>query len=283
MQGVAEGANLRLGAVILLNVIDDLANNFPRCSGLAVGEGLTGDGAYLLGRNLDYPLFLEALVELQTLFVLEPQGGLPLASLAWPGYVGVCTGMNRAGVALAQLTAMSRDCSFKGTPAALRFRQALEAGASVSEVAARVLAAPTTIGNNLLLAEPRTATVLELSARRQAVRYPQEGCLTVTNHYQTELMLPLKGRFPLRPPLSPLAPYHFTEAYSRGRDDRLRQLAQGRLDPPRLQAILADPHIANPGTAVSAVFAPAIRTLWVARGGRPPVNQGPFVRIKPWG
>ena len=74
--------------------LDDLANNRPRCSALAVGERRTADGAYLMGRNLDYPLFIEPLAQLKTLFLLEPHQGQPLASLAWPGYVGVCTGMN---------------------------------------------------------------------------------------------------------------------------------------------------------------------------------------------
>jgi hypothetical protein len=94
MTGVASGADLGLGSLLLINVLDDLANNSPRCSALAVGEGRTG-GPYLMGRNLDYPLFTESLAQLQTLFVLEPHRGQPLASLAWPGYVGVCTGMNR--------------------------------------------------------------------------------------------------------------------------------------------------------------------------------------------
>ena len=92
-----------------------------------------------MGRNLDYPVFTEPLTEFQTLFLIEPHRGQRLASLAWPGYVGVCTGINAAGVALAQLSAMSRDRTLKGTPAALRFRQALEDGDTVDAVAARVL------------------------------------------------------------------------------------------------------------------------------------------------
>src|SRR5271157_2317305 len=114
MAAVAAGAQVSLGTVLLINVADDLANNTPRCSALAVGGARTPDGAYLMGRNLDYPVFLDVLVPLQTLFLLEPHHGRPLASLAWPGYVGVCTGLNRSGVALSQLSAMSRDRTLKG-------------------------------------------------------------------------------------------------------------------------------------------------------------------------
>jgi hypothetical protein len=281
--GVATGADLGLSSLLLINVVDDLANNSPRCSALAVGEDFTSRGDYVMGRNLDYPLFTAPLVQLQTLFRIDPHQGQPLASLAWPGYVGVCTGINGAGVALAQLSSMSRDRTRQGTPAALRFRQALETGQTVREVAALVLGYTGTIGNNLLLCGPRDALVLELSARQGAVRYPQHGVLTATNHYQSPVMQALKGRFPPRPPYAVLSPYHFSEAYSRARDQRLQHLAgQRALMPEDLQRILADPHIANAGTAVCTVFHPAERLMWVARGDTPPVNQGAFEALKLW-
>jgi hypothetical protein len=284
LAGVAAGADLGLGSLLLINVVDDLANNSPRCSALAVGERRTAGGPFLMGRNLDYPLFIEPLAQLQTLFLLEPHQGQPLASLAWPGYVGVCTGMNHAGVALAQLSAMSRERSLKGTPAALRYRQALEAGDTVDAVAARVLNAPGTIGNNLLLCGPQAALVLELSARHAMVRHPRGGVLTVTNHFQSPAMQSLKGRFPPPPPYSVLSAAHFSEAYSQARNQRLQQLALNRtVGQEDLQKILADAQVANAGTAVCAIFNPAERLLWVAQGETPPVNQGPFTAIKLWG
>jgi Acyl-coenzyme A:6-aminopenicillanic acid acyl-transferase len=283
MAAVAAGAEVNLGSILLLNVVDDLANNSPRCSALAVGERRTAEGDYLMGRNLDYPVFTEYLSGLQTLFLLSPHQGQPLASMGWPGYVGVCTGVNASGVALAQLSAMSRDRTRKGTPAALRFRQALEAGDTVAAVAARVLQTPGTIGTNLMLCGPREALVLEVSARHGVVRRPHHGLLTVTNHYQSPPMQGLKGRFPPRPPYSPLSPYHFTEVYSQARNHRLQELASDRrFGPIDLQKILADPNIANAGTVVCTIFHPADRRLWVAQGKTPPVNRGPFVAIKLW-
>jgi Acyl-coenzyme A:6-aminopenicillanic acid acyl-transferase len=283
MAGIATGADLGLNSLLVINVIDDLANNSPRCSALAVGGCRTTDGAYLMGRNLDYPLFTEYLSQFQTLFRLEPRQGQPLVSLAWPGYVGICTGMNYAGVALAQLSAMSRERTLKGIPAALRYRQALETGETVSAVAARVLNSPGTIGNNLLLCGPQEALVLELSARHGEMRHPHHGVLTTTNHFQSPVMQERKGRFPLPPPYSSLSAYHFSEAYSQARNQRLQHLARDRqVGQEDLQRILADAQVANAGTAVCAIFSPAERLLWVARGQTPPVNQGPFVAIKLW-
>jgi hypothetical protein len=283
LKGLAAGAGLGLSLVLLINTLDDLANNLASCSALAVGEGHTSRGFYLAGRNLDYPVFVDALVGYQTLFRLTPDQGVPLVSLAWPGYVGVPTGMNRTGVALAQLTAMCWGAKLQGLPAGLRYRLALEQGTTVEEVAGLVLASPGTIGNNVLLTGPRQALVLELSARRFARRQPVAGLLTVTNHFQSDDMAPVKGRFRRRPPFTVLEPYHFTEAYSQARNARLQELAATRtLEPADLQTILADPEIANPGTVNSVVLAPADLTVWVAATGPLPVSQGKFVKFCLW-
>ncbi len=284
LAAVAAGARVSPGTILLINAIDDLANNSPRCSALAVGKNLTRDGHYLMGRNLDYPIVIDILIQLQTLFLVEPDQGQPLASLAWPGYVGVCTGVNKAGVALAQLSAMSRDRTLKGLPAALRFRLGLESGNTAAAVASLIAQLPGTIGNNLLLCDPGAALVLEVSGRRAARRHPEAGLITATNHYQAPAMQGLKGRFPPRLPFSVLSAYHFTEAYSQARDRRLQELAgDRRLGAADLQQILADLNVANAGTVVSAVFAPGSRTIWMARGETTPVNRGPWVTQKLWG
>jgi hypothetical protein len=284
LKGVAAGAQVDLPLVLLINALDDLANNWPSCSALAVGEARTSRGSYLAGRNLDYPVFVDVLVDLQTLFRIDPDEGVPLVSLAWPGYVGLLTGMNRAGVALAHLTAMCRDHTLKGLPAGLRNRLALQLKTAVSEVAGFLQEAPATMGNNLLLVSPGEALVLELSPHRFAVRRPAKGLITTTNHFQSQEMSAVKGIFPRRPPLAVLSPYHFTEAYSQARAARLQELAaRRRLVPRDLQAFLADPGVANAGTVNSVIFDPAELTLWVAQKSQPPVSRGEYTKFQPWG
>jgi predicted choloylglycine hydrolase len=283
LQGVAAGAQVGLSLVVLINVIDDLANNWPACSALAVGEGRTSRGSFLAGRTLDYPVFVDVLVDLQTLLVMSPDEGVPLVSLAWPGYVGVLTGMNRAGLALVQLTAMCRDHTLKGLPAGLRNRLALEQHTTIPDAIVSMTTVNRTIGNNELLVGPGEACVLELSARKYARRRPVDGLITVTNHFQSAAMASVKGRFPRRPPLSVLSPHHFTEAYSQARNTRLQELAAGKtLGPAEVQTCLADPGVANPGTVSAVVFDPAARALWVAQKGPPPVSQGQFVKYTFW-
>lgn len=283
MRALAAAADLDLASVLLINVLDDVANALPRCSAVAVTPRRSATGGVLVGRNLDYPLFIDVLVRQQRVFLVTPEGGMPFLSVAWPGYVGVCTGMNRRGVVLCQLTAVCRRASFQGVPAALRFRLALERAASLTAAAREIPAHPATIGNNVLLADASGALVLELAPGAWAGRRPLAGLLTATNHFQAPEMAGLKGRFPRRPPGSPLSPEHFSEVYSLARDRRLRELAGGRsLSPPDLMAMLADPGIANPGTVVSAVFAPAEGTMWVAQGESAPVSRHRWVQVRVW-
>lgn len=283
MQALADAADLDLASVLLINVLDDVGNALPRCSVVAVTPRRSATGGVLVGRNLDYPLFIEELIGQQRLFLVIPEAGVPFLSVAWPGYVGVCTGMNRPGLVVCQLSAMCRRADFRGVPAALRLRLALERADTLAAATRELLALPATIGNNVLVADPAGALVLELAPGTWACRRPLAGLLTATNHFQAPEMAKLKGRFPRRPPGSPLSPMHFSEAYSEARDRRLQKLAGGRLlSPPDLQAILADPGIATPGTVVSAVFAPATGTLWLAHGGTAPVSCQRWLEIQVW-
>ncbi len=135
-----------------------------------------------------------------------------------------------------------------------------------------------------MLCGPREALVLELSARQGAVRRPHRGLLTATNHYQSPAMQATER------PLSPPPPLFRALRRIISPRPTARPATSGSRSWPRtaawvpcdLQKILADPGIANAGTAVCTVFHPADRLLWVARGQTPPVNRGPFVAIKLW-
>ncbi len=281
IQAVAIGAGVHVSLILFINVIDDLLNNIPRCSTFAAPVRNIQPTTFLLGRNLDYPLFAQVMCRFNTVFVLFPQTGQPLVSVAWPGYVGICTGMNLSQVALGQLTASTSDFSLAGVPSALRNRLALQHHTSLVEVAARITRSPGTIGANLILASPHEALLLEVSAHHQEVRVPVDGILTATNHYQSPNMQTWKGKAFRRPPLSPLDAFCFSQDYSLMRNQRLQELLSPRtLDIARAQQILGDPIIANPCDINSVVFDPAASELYVAQSLRTPVSQqGRFRRL----
>lgn len=79
-----------------------------------------------LGRNLDYQVIPDRRVAHNTLFVYSPQGRLPFASLSWPGYIGVVTGVNRPDLSVNLLSVAARDVSWRGMPEGLINRLLLE-------------------------------------------------------------------------------------------------------------------------------------------------------------
>lgn len=274
MQAIAQGAGVHVSFILFVNVLDDLLNNVPRCSTFAAPLWQKKPATFILARNLDYPLFAETMCRYNTILLLWPTDGQPFVSVGWPGYIGVCTGMNRSGVALAQLTAATNDLSLAGVPAALRNRLALQHHQTVLEVAARIASLPGTLGANLMLTSPHEALLLEISARHRQVRLPQDGTLTATNHYQSPGMQPWQGQDFRRPPLSPLESYRFSSEYSLARNQRLQELLHAQsVDISRARQILGDPVIANPCDINSVVFDTAAAELYIAQGLNPPVSQ----------
>jgi len=281
LRAVAQGAGVHISFILFVNVLDDLLNNIPRCSTFAAPLRQREAASYILGRNLDYPLFAHTLCRYNTVQLLFPADGQPLVSISWPGYCGVCTGMNRAQVALGQLTASTSDVSMAGVPSGLRNRLALQYHRTVSEVAAAIVSRPGTLGANLMIAAPHEAVLLEVSARHHQVRLPEAGILTATNHYQSSQMQPWRGAAFRRPPLSPLQAYCFSTEYSHARNRRLQELLQGRsLTIAQARQILADPLIANPCDVNSVIFFPTADELHIAQGVELPVSQrGRFRRL----
>lgn len=281
MQAVAQGAAIHVSFILFINVMDDLLNNIPRCSTFAARLQASAPTTFILARNLDHPLFAKTMCRYNTVLVFLPTDGQPFVSIGWPGYIGVCTGMNRSQVALGQLTAATSDVSLAGVPAALRNRLALQYHHTVLEAAARIASLPGTLGANLILASPRETLLLELSAHHRQVRLPQDGILTATNHYQSPGMEPWQGAAFRRPLLSPLDNYHFSTDYSLARNQRLQHLLSAQtLNIPRAQQILGDPLIANPCDVNSVIFDTAASTVYLAQGLELPVSRrGRFRRL----
>lgn len=133
--------------VVRGNTLFDLKNLRPwrlfGCSSLAVGADRAGTGGPLLARNLDFfPLGYLHAFGLVT--VCRGRGVRPFAAVGFPGSVGVFSGMNDAGLALATHEVFSpagRGFDPAGEPFAALCRRALEECATADE-AGRCSAAP---------------------------------------------------------------------------------------------------------------------------------------------
>ena len=89
-----------------INVIDIKAFNlqeefFFGCSTFGVWGSATANGETILGRNFDFYYDDQGdMIKYQLIIAFEPTGKSKFISFAWPGMIGVFTGMNENGVAV---------------------------------------------------------------------------------------------------------------------------------------------------------------------------------------
>src|SRR5579884_2947808 len=72
------------------------------CSTITLPASASPDHVARFGRNLDFPS-LKVADKFSTVFVYHPKGRNAFVSIAWPGMIGVLSGMNEHGLALANM------------------------------------------------------------------------------------------------------------------------------------------------------------------------------------
>ncbi len=251
LKAAAEASGWPEDLLVFANTIPDL-RKLTGCSALMVEAGRSATGGPLFGRNLDWPPF-GPLTEYAFVAVSRPQGKLAFASVTYPGLLGVTSGMNEKGLAVADLTVHeARDGSPKldvtGVPYTLLLRRVLEECATIEDAEKLVRSVRRTTRQNIALCDRRHAAVFEVTPRTVVVRGAVEGICACTNHFRTE---PLAA--------SPRCP----------RYDRLEQSQD--LKPLDVAAVARQMDAVHQGewTLQTMVFEPAKLRLHVALGPGP--------------
>jgi len=261
MRGVAEGCGLPYEDVLAMNAGVDRFQAMM-CSTVAASGEATRGGEVLLGRNLDFPgrgLLHKATV----VAVFCPDDGAPVASVTWPGLVGVLSGMNARGVAGATMMIHRRRAELKpGLPYLLLYRDALERADDAGDVLAAIREAPRTLPNNFTVVDASgTALVVEFDAERALARPAEGGAVCSTNFFHSPELQGAGWRIGTRRYESLLA---YVEAN------------RGAVDVEGVRGALAE--VATPWflNVQSMVFLPARRALHLSVGGALPAARQPF-------
>lgn len=277
LRGLARGAGVSLRELILLNSYDDIYQ-LSQCTSLAVWGRYTRSGQPVHGRNLDYEL-TDRLWNRQVVFVYKPGDGYPFISVAWPGYIGVFTGMNQGGLALGALSSRTPKDSIQGVPLGILYREVLQFSQRFSDAEKILAGRKRTTGSNLILtsAKDRSGMVFEITADRVAARYGDE-LIGAANHFNR---LEGQNSFAYSPE-------------STHRQHRVEELARESLASSRLIGlkemvkILGDQKLSGPETRMvgnhlnlqSVVFLPNRRELWVSINEIVPAAAGGFVGFR---
>jgi predicted choloylglycine hydrolase len=241
------------------------------CSALVVEKDRSQSGQPIFGRNMDYSS-LGYLHEYTLIIVCRPRGKHAFAAVGWPGMVGVVSGINDAGLAVAALetTGAPKEegpgFSAEGTPFASIYRRILEECTTVAEAEKLLREAKRTTTNNLTVCDRHGGAVFEFSPSRVAVRRPEEGCTVCTNHFcAKELKL--------------AQPKNMATTL-----DRFAMLCKARGEEKKLGVAEVQKylHAANQGkeTIQTMIFEPAALTLHLAiTDGKSPASALPLKKL----
>jgi len=176
---------------VYLNALYDIALSFEHspligCTTFVLPAEAGGSGA-LLARNFDFevdPIFDRE----KAVFLVQETGKIPFASVAWPGLVGVMSGMNQQGVAVVVHGARAAEPTPDGEPVVHALRRVLSE-ADTTERALSVLAEHgVMVTHQVILADASgDAAVVERAPGHADYVRRLDGRAAVTNHFEGPL------------------------------------------------------------------------------------------------
>jgi len=187
LEAAAKTAGVDANILYVANCLVEL-RRMGGCSAFVVTPDQSETGAMIFGRNFDFPTF-DVLDKYSCVTIFRPKGFHAFASVTVPGFTGVLSGMNDAGLAIATLDVYaSGDGSpiynVEGAPLAWTYRQILEECATVDEARALLEKTSRTTYMNLVVCDREQAVVFELTPKAVGVRRPEGAILRCTNHFE---------------------------------------------------------------------------------------------------
>ena len=178
--------------MVYLHSLYDVSLSFEHspllgCTSFALTGGAAENGHTLLARAFDFEagrLFDEH----KAVFLVRENGKIPYASVAWPGLVGVVTGMNEAGLALVVHGGRAREVQNSGEPLLHTMRNVLAEARTTEDALALLQAREPMVSHIVMLADRGgdTAVVERAPGEVPWVRREKDK-LALTNHFQGSL------------------------------------------------------------------------------------------------
>ena len=188
LEAMAKASGVERDLLVFANTIPDMMK-LVGCSTLLIESSRSATGQPLFGRNLDWPS-VGSMHEYVVVTVYRPKGKHAFASIGYPPMLGCPSGINDAGLCLAQNEVYtSRDGSPRfnpaGTPMLLAFRRVLEECATIQEAEQLLCSLKRTKMCNMTVCDRNGGAVFEITPKNIVVRRPSEGIGVCTNHFRT--------------------------------------------------------------------------------------------------
>lgn len=247
IRSLAKGSQVDPRQMLLAHCFLDLSP-MTACSTVTLPASASPDGVGRFGRNLDFPSF-DVADKLSVVQVYRPAGRNAFMAVGWPGMVGVLSGMNEHGLALANMEVTRGMRLPTAMPYILLYRTVLEQCRTTDEAIELLRRTPRQSANNLMIMDAAgDRAVVEITPEKVHVRRAAaDQALVSTNHQRGD------------------------DCDSAGRCDRFDGLIaetagrQGKIGVRAIQSMLAD---ASQGrmTLQSMIFEPSARVMYLSTG-----------------
>jgi isopenicillin-N N-acyltransferase-like protein len=190
LMGISDGANVSFEDLVVVNVMEAVttdALHLTRCTSLAVNDERTADGHVLAAHNEDWLPDDE-----EDVFVIHatPKDEPPFLAMTYGGLLPNI-GFNAYGIAQFCDSVYPSDSRI-GIPRTVVSRAVL-AAKTPAQAIRNMLSQHRAAGyNHMLVHESGELYNVEVSARRFAIIYGEDGHLVHTNHYLAENMLAIE-------------------------------------------------------------------------------------------
>ncbi len=174
---------------VYLNALYDMALSFEHspligCTTITFGGDEIDGGGGILARAFDFEVD-EVFDNHKAVFFVQEDGQIPFASVAWPGLVGVVSGMNAEGVAVVVHGARGGQPQAEGEPVVHALRRVLSTAHDADEALSALAAQPAMVSHIVILndAHGRAAVVERVPGKPNFVRFLPDKAVT-TNHFE---------------------------------------------------------------------------------------------------
>jgi hypothetical protein len=172
MVGLADGSGVSYRMVCRIHAIPTLTEF--NCASFAATTAAAAHDSLVHLRNLDWAVE-SGIQRFSQVTVVEPAAGEPFVNLGWSGFLGAVSGINRAGISIAEITARSAAASMAGEPMVARLRRVLQEATDLDRAVAIVSHPPRTLGYNFVIASAREDRAVAVESNRERVALFQPG------------------------------------------------------------------------------------------------------------
>ena len=185
MKSAAEAADVPYKKLLIGNTLSD-AKKILECSTVCVYDDATSGGQIFFVRHLDFPS-LGLLNKLGLVVVYHVENGYDFASVSFPGFMGVLTGMNEKGLSIGVMETYGYDFHPGRKPYCMQFREILQSCAYGNEAKSFLEKAVFATSNNLMICDASGAPfVAEITPDKTYFRYPEKDSVFSTNHFESK-------------------------------------------------------------------------------------------------